>query len=254
MELNLKGRRAAVTGASRGLGRAIALALAAEGAQVMAIARHPDRLAKLVACGSGHIESQVCDLSRADELAVLAPRLAAVDILVLNSGGPPPGPVADVADEVWTNQFNAMFLSFVRLTRAALPGMRERGFGRILALVSSGVVQPLPNLGISNALRLAVVGWAKTLANEVARDGITVNCVAPGRIETDRVAELDRARAQREGLEVGEVERQSRLGIPLGRYGQPQELAALAAFLLSERAGYVTGSILRVDGGMIRSL
>jgi 3-oxoacyl-[acyl-carrier protein] reductase len=159
-----------------------------------------------------------------------------------------------VADEVWTNQFNAMFLSFVRLTRAALPGMRERGFGRILALVSSGVVQPLPNLGISNALRLAVVGWAKTLANEVARDGITVNCVAPGRIETDRVAELDRARAQREGLEVGEVERQSRLGIPLGRYGQPQELAALAAFLLSERAGYVTGSILRVDGGMIRSL
>jgi 3-oxoacyl-[acyl-carrier protein] reductase len=115
-------------------------------------------------------------------------------------------------------------------------------------------VQPLPNLGISNALRLAVVGWAKTLANEVARDGITVNCVAPGRIETDRVAELDRARAQREGLEVGEVERQSRLGIPLGRYGQPQELAALAAFLLSERAGYVTGSILRVDGGMIRSL
>jgi 3-oxoacyl-[acyl-carrier protein] reductase len=132
--------------------------------------------------------------------------------------------------------------------------MRERGFGRILALVSSGVVQPLPNLGISNALRLAVVGWAKTLANEVARDGITVNCVAPGRIETDRVAELDRARAQREGLEVGEVERQSRLGIPLGRYGQPQELAALAAFLLSERAGYVTGSILRVDGGMIRSL
>lgn len=254
MELNLKGRRAAVTGASRGLGRAVALALAAEGAQVTAIARNPDRLAELGACGSGHIEVQVCDLGSAEGLAVLAPRLAAVDILVLNSGGPPPGPIADVADSVWASQFDAMFLSFVRLTRAALPGMRQRRFGRILALVSSGVVQPLPNLGISNALRLAVVGWAKTLANEVAPDGITVNCIAPGRIATDRVAELDRARAKREGLEVGEVERQSRQTIPVGRYGQPEELAALAAFLCSERAGYVTGSILRVDGGMIRSV
>jgi 3-oxoacyl-[acyl-carrier protein] reductase len=242
-----------VTGASRGLGRAVALALAAEGVAVTAMARSPDRLAELVVCGSGHIEAQVCDLSSAGGLAALRPRLAAVDILVLNSGGPPPGAVTAVTDEVWTSQFNAMFLSFVRLTRAALPGMRERGFGRILALVSSGVVQPLPNLGISNALRLAVVGWAKTLANEVAPDGITVNCLAPGRIATDRVADLDRARAQREGLEVGEVERQSRQSIPVGRYGQPEELAALAAFLCSDRAGYVTGSLLRVDGGMIRS-
>ena len=243
-----------VTGASRGLGRAIALALADEGAQVTAIARNADRLAELVKSGSGLIEAQVGDLSSAEGLAVLAPRLASLDILVLNSGGPPPGPVTDVADEVWAHQFNAMFLSFVRLKRVALPGMRERGFGRILALVSSGVVQPLPNLGISNALRLAVVGWAKTLANEVAQDGITVNCLAPGRIATDRVAELDRGRAHREGLEVGEVERQSRQSIPMGRYGQPEELAALAAFLSSERAGYVTGSVLRVDGGMIRSL
>jgi 3-oxoacyl-[acyl-carrier protein] reductase len=147
-----------------------------------------------------------------------------------------------------------MFLSAVRLTRLALPGMRKRRFGRIIAVVSSGVVQPIPNLGISNAIRLALVGWAKTLANEVASDGITVNCLAPGRIATDRVAELDRGRAKREGIDIEEVERQSRATIPAGRYGDAAEFAALAAFIASARSSYMTGSVIRVDGGMIRSL
>jgi 3-oxoacyl-[acyl-carrier protein] reductase len=132
--------------------------------------------------------------------------------------------------------------------------MRARRFGRIIAVVSSGVVQPLPLLGVSNALRLAVVGWAKTLATEVAGDGITVNCIAPGRIATDRVAELDVGRAGREGLALEEVQRQSRAGIPAGRYGDTGEFASVVTFMASARSSYMTGSVVRVDGGMIRSL
>jgi 3-oxoacyl-[acyl-carrier protein] reductase len=132
--------------------------------------------------------------------------------------------------------------------------MRERKFGRILAVVSSGVIQAIQNLGVSNALRSALVGWAKTLASEVASEGITVNCIAPGRIATDRVAELDQARAKREGIAIAEVEAQSRAGIPAGRYGDPAEFASVAAFLASPHASYMTGGILRIDGGMIRSV
>jgi 3-oxoacyl-[acyl-carrier protein] reductase len=147
-----------------------------------------------------------------------------------------------------------MFLSAIRMTRLALPGMRKRGFGRIIAVVSSGVVQPIPNLAISNAIRLALVGWAKTLAAEVASEGVTVNCLAPGRIATDRVTELDQGRARREGLALDEVERQSRAAIPTGRYGESAEFASMAAFLASSRSAYMTGSVIRVDGGMIRSV
>jgi 3-oxoacyl-[acyl-carrier protein] reductase len=257
MDLRLERRRALVTGASRGLGKAIASALAAEGADVIAVARNLNRLNELVVSSSGlrgTISARACDLTDAAGIAGLGELLADVDVLVLNTGGPPPGPVADVSDDVWTSQFEVMFLSAMRLTRLALPGMRKRGFGRIIAVVSSGVVQPIPNLGISNALRLAVVGWAKTLANEVARGGITVNCIAPGRIATDRVAELDKGRALREGIDVDEVKRQSLATIPAGRYGDAAELASLATFLSSELSAYMTGSVFRVDGGMIRSL
>ena len=132
--------------------------------------------------------------------------------------------------------------------------MRQRGFGRILAVVSSGVIQPIPNLGVSNALRAAVVGWAKTLAGEVAAAGITVNCIAPGRIATDRVAELDQGRAKREGIAIDEVEKQSRAVIPAGRYGEAEEFASVVAFLAGARSSYMTGGVIRVDGGMIRSV
>ena len=148
-------------------------------------------------------------------------------------------------------QFESMFLGVIRLTRLALPGMPS---GRMLAVVSCGVIQPIPNLGISNALRAAVVGWAKTLAGEVAGEGITVNCIAPGRIATDRVAELDQGRAKREGLDLAQVEKESRAVIPAGRYGEAAEFAAVTAFLASSRASYMTGGVVRVDGGMIRSV
>jgi 3-oxoacyl-[acyl-carrier protein] reductase len=257
MDLGLEKRHALVTGASRGLGRAIASALAAEGAEVVAVARNLERLNELVAAmpaGRGTITARACDLADASAIESLGALLQQTDILVLNTGGPPPGPAADTSDAVWSRQFEAMFLSAIRLTRLALPGMRERGFGRILAVVSSGVVQPIPNLGISNALRSALVGWAKTLAGEVASDGITVNCVAPGRIATDRVAELDQARAKREGIDVSRVEKESRAAIPVGRYGDAAEFASVAAFLASPRASYMTGGVIRVDGGMIRSV
>jgi 3-oxoacyl-[acyl-carrier protein] reductase len=257
MDLELKNRRALVTGASRGLGRAIASALAAEGAEVVAVARNLERLNELAAAapaGRGTIFAHACDLADASAIGGLGAALERADILVLNTGGPPPGSAAGTADAVWTQQFESMFLSAIRLTRLALPGMRQRGFGRILAVVSSGVIQPIPNLGISNALRSALVGWAKTLAGEVAGDGVTVNCIAPGRIATDRVAELDQGRAKREGIDIDQVEKESRAAIPAGRYGDAAEFASVAAFLASPRASYMTGGVIRVDGGMIRSV
>jgi 3-oxoacyl-[acyl-carrier protein] reductase len=257
MDLGIDGRRALVTGASRGLGRAIALSLASEGARVVAIARNRESLDELAAStppGRGSISARVCDLSDVAAIDSLADVLAELDILVLNGGGPPAGPVTATPDATWSGQFETLFLSAVRLTRVALAGMRTRGFGRIIAVVSSAVIQPIPNLGVSNAIRLALVGWAKTLAGEVAGAGITVNCVAPGRIATDRVAELDQAQALREGIALEEVQRRSRASIPAGRYGDPEEFVAVVSFLASARASYVTGSVVRVDGGLIRSV
>lgn len=257
MDLGIDGHRALVAGASRGLGKAIALSLASEGAKVVAVARNRARLDELAASAAdlrGSISMRPCDLSDAAAIESLADVLAEVDILVLNSGGPPAGPVTATTDAAWTTQFDTMFLSAVRLTRLALPGMRTRGFGRIIAVVSSAVIQPIPNLGVSNTIRLALVGWAKTLAGEVAAAGITVNCVAPGRIATDRVAELDQAQAVGEGIALEEVQRRSRANIPVGRYGDPDEFAAVISFLASARASYMTGSIVRVDGGLIRSV
>jgi len=255
MDLGLKGRRAFVTGASRGIGRAIAYALAAEGAEVTAVARSGEPLRSLRDSAidlPGNITARQCDLADAVAISTLSDVLGHTDVLVLNTGGPPPGAAADISDDLWLQQFEAMFLSVIRVTRLALAGMRERRFGRIILVVSSGVLQPIPHLAISNALRVALVGWAKTLADEVAAAGITVNCIAPGRIATDRVAQIDRSRALRDGLSLEEAERQSRDTIPAGRYGDPAEFAAVAAFLASNSASYMTGSVLRVDGGMVR--
>jgi 3-oxoacyl-[acyl-carrier protein] reductase len=257
LDLGIDKQRAVVTGASRGLGRAIAAALAAEGADVVAVARNLERLQEFAAShvsDRGSITARACDLGDAAAISTLGDALGLADILVLNTGGPPPGLVADVSDVTWTRQFETMFLGAIRLARLALPGMRERQYGRIILVVSSGVLQPIANLGISNALRMALVGWAKTLASEVAADGITVNCLAPGRIATERLAELDQGAATRQGMAVVDVEKQSRATIPIGRYGDATEFAAIAAFLAGRAASYMTGGVVRVDGGMIRGV
>jgi 3-oxoacyl-[acyl-carrier protein] reductase len=180
--------------------------------------------------------------------------LGGIDILVANTGGPPARTALAAKPEEWTPQFEAMVVPVIRLAGLVLPGMRERGFGRILTIASSGVVQPIPNLVISNALRSSLVGWSKTLANEIAKDGVTVNVVLPGRIQTDRLEELDAANATAQGKSVDEIAAAARATIPAGRYGRVEEFADVVCFLASERASYVTGSLLRVDGGAIRSV
>ncbi len=255
MDLGLKRRRAVVTGASRGIGRAIASALAAEGADVIAAARNAQKLQELaLQPGTGTITAHVADMSREADIQGLAGELGKADILVFNTGGPPFGTAAEITDAAWIGQFEAMFLSAIRLTRLALPGMRARKYGRIMLVVSSGVIQPIPNLALSNALRSGLVGWAKTLASEVAGDGVTVNCLAPGRIATDRIVEFDQARAKRDGTSEEQARKASLVTIPAGRYGEADEFAAMAAFLASPKASYMTGGIIRIDGGMIRSV
>jgi 3-oxoacyl-[acyl-carrier protein] reductase len=262
MDLGLHQKRALVLGSSRGLGLGIARALAEEGANVALCGRSADRLATEVArindAGGGRAHAIVIDLADADAAERLADSsqeaLGGVDILVGNAGGPPPGPIAEVSPEALAQHFDVMVKRLVDLATRLLPGMRQRGWGRILTILSSGVVQPIPNLGLSNTLRAALVTWAKTLATEVAADGVTVNSIVPGRIHTERVDALDAAAAKRQGKTVEEVARASRATIPAGRYGKVEEFAAVATFLVGAPASYVTGAVFRVDGGLIRSV
>jgi 3-oxoacyl-[acyl-carrier protein] reductase len=177
-----------------------------------------------------------------------------VDVLVNITGGPPPTPAAGQDPSLWNKYFAAMVLPTIAITDRVLPKMKARAWGRIITSTSSGVVSPIPNLGISNSLRLSLVGWSKTLAREVARDGITANIILPGRIATDRIRFLDEAKAKREGRSIEEVRAESTASIPVGRYGNPEEYADAVAFLASNRASYITGSIIRVDGGLIASI
>jgi 3-oxoacyl-[acyl-carrier protein] reductase len=262
LDLGISGKRALVLASSRGLGLGIAQALAAEGANVILCGRDRKRLEAGVdainAGGKGKAQAIPTDLTKAEAVAALNAgvdqQFGGVDILVNNVGGPPPKPISAVGIEEWQSQFETMVLSLLRVTGHFLPGMRQRKWGRILTIASSGVVQPIPNLGISNALRSTLVGWSKTLAAEVAAEGVTVNMIAPGRIHTDRVDETDTAVAKRDNKSIEDVRRASYTQIPAGRYGTVQEFAAAAAFLVSAPASYITGSIIRVDGGYIRSI
>lgn len=262
MDLGLKGKRALVLGSTKGLGRGIAEALAEEGAIVALTGRkQADATAAAAEVASKYgatVYGLQFDSADAASAAAVVPAARAVlgdvDILVLNSGGPPPGDISKVTSETWREQFQAQFLSFVEITNALLPGMRERKWGRILASSSSGVVLPIPNIGISNSLRSSLLAWAKTLSLEVAPDGVTVNTILPGRIQTDRVDQIDAANAERTGQTIEQVKAASTAAIPVGRVGTPEDYGAMAAFLCSEKAGYVTGSMVRVDGGSIRAI
>src|SRR5215510_16190981 len=251
MDLGIAGKRALVLGASRGLGRAIATALAAEGAEVVLAARNRERLADVAAALHGRSETvDLGDPTSVEGLAKAVLASGGVDILINNTGGEPTGSILQVEADAWRSWYQAMAISIFELTRHLLPPMKDKGWGRIVTVVSSGVEQPIPNLGQSNAVRASIVGWAKSLANEVAAQGITVSCVVPGRVQTERVGEIDAANAKRQGVDVAAVAAQSRATIPLGRYGAPEEFAAVVAFLASAPAAYVTGSLVRVDGGL----
>lgn len=261
MDLGIDGKHALVMGAGGGLGGAIARALAVEGVRVAAAdldEAAAERTAVAIRDAGGQATAFGWDLRTIDvfesQLDAVRASGGDVDILVNNTGGPPPTPVAGVSPETWRRHFDAMVLAVMRLTDLVLPPMRKRGYGRIITSASSGVVAPIPNLGISNALRLVLVGWSKTLAGEVAADGVTANVVVPGRIATPRIVTLDEARAEREGIAVAEVVAKSTGSIPMGRYGDPAEYAAAFAFLASTSASYITGSVMRVDGGLIASI
>lgn len=262
MDFGISGKRALVLASSRGLGLGIARALAAEGAHVLLCGRSGDTLAQnceaINAAGKGKAEWVWVDLGEDDAVVNLQKavqeKLGGLDILVNNTGGPTPGTSEDMSVEKLESFFQTMVLRVIALTNAFLPAMKEQGFGRILTVASSGVVEPIPNLALSNTLRGALVGWNKTLATEVASFGITANMILPGRIHTDRIDELDGANAKRQGKSLDEVRAASIKSIPAGRLGTTEEFGAVGAFLCSVPAAYVTGSMIRVDGGAAKSL
>jgi len=262
MDLGISGKRALVLASSRGLGLGIARALAAEGANVLLVGRSGDRLAEnckaINAEGKGKADWVWGDLSELNFVETMATavkeKLGGIDILVNNTGGPTPGTSEEMTADKLDTFFQSMVLRVITLTNALLPQMKEQGWGRILTVASSGVFEPIPNLALSNTLRSALVGWNKTLAVEVAGYGITANMLLPGRIHTDRIDELDGANAKRTGKSLEEIRAASVKSIPAGRLGKVEEFAAAGAFLCSVPASYVTGTMLRVDGGASRSI
>ena len=261
MNLQIEGRTALVLGAGGGLGRAVALALARAGVRLLLADAHAAsvqetaRQVEAVGTRSHTMIWNLSDLAAFDACLASAPgEMHAVDILFNNTGGPPPTPAAGQPADDWRRNFEQMVLPVIKITDALLPGMRERRWGRVITSTSSGVIAPIPNLGLSNSLRMALVGWSKTLARETAADGVTCNVVVPGRIATPRITALDHAKAERDGRTPDAVSAESIASIPMQRYGEPAEYADMVAFLASERASYVTGSVLRVDGGLLANV
>lgn len=261
MDYGIAGKNALVLASSRGLGLGIAQALADEGVNVLLCGRTEQRLrdatSQINAKGKGKAFYVTADLSESDAAQKMYDsairQMGGVDILVNNSGGPAAGAASDIIGEYWRMQFDTMVLRLFEITNLCLPAMQKNHWGRVITVGSSGVVQPIPNMVMSNTLRSGVAGWSKTISNAVAGDGVTVNVLVPGRIHTERVDELDAVVAKRTGKTVQEAAAASRATIPVGRYGKVEEFSAVAAFLASASASYITGSIIRCDGGIIRS-
>lgn len=262
MDLGLQDKVALVAAASQGLGRAVADELAAEGANLIVCSRRQDKLDAVAQEIEERTGSRVAaiagDLSQIEDIRRIVDhgkeRFGRIDILVTNIGGPPAGKFESLSQQQWDNAARSLLASVIELTRLVLPGMKERRWGRILNITSIAAKQPVENLILSNSMRAAVTGFAKTLSDEVAEDGITVNNILPGYTLTERVEQLARTVAAKEGVEIDDVKRRWEMQIPMKRLGRPEEFAALAAFLVSERSSYITGSSVAVDGGWIRSL
>lgn len=263
MDLHIAGRVALVCGSSRGLGRAIAVALAQEGCRVALNGRNQGRLDDAVDAlrayaGQDGVVGLAADVSIPEEAEELVARtkhkLGAVDILICNAGGPPAAPFGETPREAWQAALELNLLSTVHLCRAAVPLMRQRAWGRIVCLTSIAAREPVPGLILSTTARAGILGFAKSLADEVAADGITVNAVCPGYMRTERLQELLQDRAARSGRTVQQVAEDQLVDVPVGRMGEPEELAAAVAFLASGPARYITGAVVNVDGGYIRSI
>lgn len=262
MDLGLKDKVALVAASSQGLGKAVAMAMAKEGAKVVICSRNQDRLNSAQEEIQKAVNSQItaikADLTNKEDIKSLVSQtvsyFGSIDILVNNAGGPPAGFFGDMTDETWFAGIELTLMSSVRLTREVLPLMRKQKWGRIINITSVSVKQPINELLLSNSLRLSVVGWAKTLANQVASEGILINNVCPGWTRTDRVVEIFDARAASQGTTAEAVEKSITSTIPMGRLGKPEELANLVTFLASEKASYITGTSIQVDGGSVQAI
>ncbi len=262
MDLGLQGKAAIVAAASKGIGRACARGLAAEGARVAICARSADELRRTADAIRAETGAEVLaiptDVVKPEEIRALVARTAeafgGVDILVTNAGGPRPGLFGDMSDADFQTAFELNLLSTVRMVREVLPHMRRRGWGRIVNIQSTSIRQPIDGLLLSNAIRPGVQGLTRSLVQEVSREGITINTVCPGRILTDRSRSFLESRAKSAGIPYEEFVKQDAVSIPVGRIGQPEEVANMVVFLASERAAYVTGVAVQVDGGLVRGL